>query len=295
MDITDLITFKTVVDKRGFTKAADSLHYSQSNVTKHIKKLENEIGFELFERGWRANLTKEGELFYKKIDCLLEHWSEVCTFSNEIEAEQIGELRIGIIEPMSQQFIPIIIEWLQRYRPRMNAIFEVGNTTRLCRLIQDNDLDLAFCGENPDMSKELKFQKINQDKIVIIVPMNHELLDKKAIKLEDILNYPLILGDKTCISHQVFINALEKEDLINNLKHYYICSNQLLIPDILTNNQIGIVPNNILKKTIKEVIPLKITPEGFNIVYGAVKKRGYNHLEKTLLSIINFVITKHAL
>ena len=63
IDIKELVTFKTVVEQQGFSAAADFLGYSQPNITKHIKKIEEYVGFELFVRGWSSSLTKQGELF----------------------------------------------------------------------------------------------------------------------------------------------------------------------------------------------------------------------------------------
>lgn len=50
MEIRHLQTFVTVVDKNGFTKAADHLGYAQSTITAHIQTLEDELGQPLFDR-----------------------------------------------------------------------------------------------------------------------------------------------------------------------------------------------------------------------------------------------------
>jgi len=74
MEIKELNTFKTIVEEGTFSLAAKKLNYAQSTVTTHIKKLEKELGFLLFERGWDARLTDEGNLFIEEVDNLLMHW-----------------------------------------------------------------------------------------------------------------------------------------------------------------------------------------------------------------------------
>ncbi|EFR99748.1 LysR family transcriptional regulator [Listeria seeligeri] len=291
MNINELITFKAVVEKKGFSTAAEFLGYSQSNVTKHIKKIEETVGFPLFDRGWKSTLTKEGELFYKEIDNLIDHWKSIRAISEEIAAEQVGEIRIGIIESLAKQLLPQIISWLKTHRPKMNAFFEMGNTQRLTELVQQNELDVAFVGETDSLSSELEFKKIAEDEIVFITLKHHELLNKKTLLLEDILKFPLLYGDKTCLSHQRFIAALQKDKLFSEQKTHYICSNQLLIPDILTDNQIGIVPRSIANNKATNIITLSITKKDFQLVYGAVtKKKEYNYLKNTIDAITELVL-----
>ncbi|WP_271004357.1 LysR family transcriptional regulator [Listeria seeligeri] len=291
MNINELITFKAVVEKKGFSTAAEFLGYSQSNVTKHIKKIEETVGFPLFDRGWKSTLTKEGELFYKEIDNLIDHWKSIRAISEEIAAEQVGEIRIGIIESLAKQLLPQIISWLKTHRPKMNAFFEMGNTQRLTELVQQNELDVAFVGETDSLSSELEFKKIAEDEIVFITLKHHELLNKKTLLLEDILKFPLLYGDKTCLSHQRFIAALQKDKLFSEQKTHYICSNQLLIPDILTDNQIGIVPRSIANNKATNIITLSVTKKDFQLVYGAVtKKKEYNYLKNTIDAITELVL-----
>lgn len=50
MELRQLITFKTIVEKGGFNKAAEHLGYAQSSITTHIKELEKELGRPVFDR-----------------------------------------------------------------------------------------------------------------------------------------------------------------------------------------------------------------------------------------------------
>ncbi|MBC1425581.1 LysR family transcriptional regulator [Listeria seeligeri] len=290
MNINELITFKAVVEKKGFSTAAEFLDYSQSNVTKHIKKIEETVGFSLFDRGWKSTLTKEGELFYKEVDNLIDHWKSISAISEEIAAEQIGEIRIGIMEPLAKQLLPQIIHWLKTNRPKMNAFFEMGNTQRLTDLVQHNELDIAFVGENPNISPELEFKKISEDELVFIALKEHKLVREKTVEIEDVLNYPILYGDKTCLSHQRFMKVLQNNNLVSELKTHYICSNQLLIADILAEDQIGIVPRSVLNSSATNMATLPIGNKDFRLVYGSlIKKKEYNYLKETIQAIIALV------
>ncbi|WP_252312704.1 LysR family transcriptional regulator [Sinobaca sp. H24] len=74
MELRHLITFTTIVDTGGFKKAADELGYVQSSITAHIKELEKELGYPLFDRlGKSITMTQTGERF-----CLMLSKSLIC-------------------------------------------------------------------------------------------------------------------------------------------------------------------------------------------------------------------------
>lgn len=106
MEIKELKTFKMIVQEGTFSLAAKKLNYAQSTVTTHIKKLENELGFLLFERGWDARLTEEGILFAEEVDNLLMHWNYSISQAQRISNEEKGTLRIGILESVAEKLIP---------------------------------------------------------------------------------------------------------------------------------------------------------------------------------------------
>lgn len=290
MDIKELITFKTVVEQKSFSAAADFLGYSQPNVTKHIKKIEEYVGFELFVRGWSSSLTRQGELLYKEVDNLLDHWKSVLIISDEIANEQIGEIRIGIIESLAKKIIPKIIEWLEVYRPKMSAEFDMGNTKRMYELVQSNKIDMAFCGEDLESAYQLDFKKFAEEKILFVVHADHELLKTEKLAMLDILDYPLVMGDKTCISNRKFMKVLEKNKLLHRLKKQYICSNPMLIPAILPANYIGILTQSSMVEKTDDIEILTYEDSDLEMIYGIVtKKREYDYLEKTVKQMIELL------
>lgn len=76
MEIRHLVTFITIVEHEGFTKAAEHLGYAQSTITLHIKALEEEINYPLFDRiGKRVILTETGKncchMHRKCLSCII--------------------------------------------------------------------------------------------------------------------------------------------------------------------------------------------------------------------------------
>ncbi|WIY58930.1 LysR family transcriptional regulator [Bacillus arachidis] len=240
MEIKELNTFKMIVEEGTFSLAAKKLNYAQSTVTTHIKKLENELGFLLFERGWDARLTDEGTLFAEEVDNLLMHWDYSISQAQRISNEEKGTLRIGLTESVAKKLIPSILKYLNNEKPYIHCDFVVGNTALLSQIIDQNKIDFAVCG-NSKNSSNVNFTPLCQEQIEFIVNNpHHPLLQKESVEISDIIDYPILIGENSCYYSQS-VNAFLSE---NNLsfKRVYNCSALHLIPQMVFGNAIGIIP-----------------------------------------------------
>ena len=97
MDFHHLKYFVEVADKKSFSKAARTLHISQSAISRTIKALEEELGVVLFMRNAKAvELTDAGTIFLshaKRVVFMFEHLKT--DFENEFKLEQ-GTILIGL-------------------------------------------------------------------------------------------------------------------------------------------------------------------------------------------------------
>ena len=116
MELSDLNVFATVVREGGVTRAAEKLHRVQSNVTTRVRKLEEELGVELFMRdGRRLKLAPAGHVLLGYADRLLALAAEARDALNE--AEPRGVLRLGSMESTAAARLPQPLSLLARKYP----------------------------------------------------------------------------------------------------------------------------------------------------------------------------------
>ncbi len=286
MEMKELLTFKKIIEEGTFSQAAKQLNYAQSTVTAHIKKLESEIGFLLFERGWDARLTEEGKLFAEEVENLLIHWEYSISQAQRISNEEKGSLRIGLLESVSKRLIPIILKFLNAEKPYIHCDFVVGNTAILSEMIDHNKIDFAVCGNNENISN-VKFIVICDEQIEFIVNNpEHPLLQKEFVEVFDIVDYPVIVGESNCYSYQSVSSLLAENNL--SFKRIYNCSALNLIPEMLFGNTIGIIPKGTILN--EEVLSFKV--KGFNskIPIGIlISSKNKNYLSQTKQKIMNVI------
>ncbi|WP_369899452.1 LysR substrate-binding domain-containing protein [Bacillus manliponensis] len=286
MEIKELNTFKMIVEEGTFSLAAKKLNYAQSTVTTHIKKLENELGFLLFERGWDARLTEEGTLFAEEVDNLLMHWDYSISQAQRISNEEKGTLRIGLTESVAKKLIPSILNYLDNEKPYIHCDFVVGNTALLSQILEQNKIDFAVCGNNKN-SSNMSFTPLYNEQIEFIVNNpDHPILHKESVEIFDIINYPVLIGENSCYYNQS-VNAFLSE---NNLsfKRVYNCSALHLIPHMVFGNAIGIIP----KGTILNKGNISFKVKGFDpqMPIGLlISSKNRNYLSQTKQQLMKLI------
>ena len=243
MDLKELITFQTILRQGTFSKAAESLHYAQSTITNQIKRLEKELGIDLFYRGWEVELTPAGKIFAEEVDDLINHWKFVVEQAKAIQKEEVGTINIGIIDSITN-ILPSILARFSKEKPNIVCNFIVGNTNSLAAALEKNEVDFAICAEIAGQFP-YTFESLYEEKLAFIVAKSHPLADHSRIySLDELCDYPIVTGGKNCI-YQL---KLEKELLTISKKPFcYTISQLSAIPKFITSidRTIGVIVSSI--------------------------------------------------
>ncbi len=143
LDLPLLRTFITVVDKQGFSLAANELHRTQSAVSQQIKKLEEMIGQPLLNKQGRAlKMTEAGQVVYEHGRQMLRMEQKL---REELFSEEItGRVRLGIPEDLATHYLlPILARFREQY-PRIQLAVECELTERLYENYKTNEYELVI-------------------------------------------------------------------------------------------------------------------------------------------------------
>lgn len=143
MQLKSLRLFMAVVETGSFVAAAERLHTVQSNVTAHVKKLEEELGVQLIDRKGRARPTSAGHALADHAERILAaHDEAVALFQGD--AAPRGRLRIGAMETtMALRLPPLLADFHARH-PEVDIELQAGPTADLVAGLSEGHLDGAF-------------------------------------------------------------------------------------------------------------------------------------------------------
>ncbi|WPP40076.1 LysR family transcriptional regulator [Paenibacillus hunanensis] len=280
MDLKELTTFRTVIQEGTFSRAADKLHYAQSTVTHQIQRLEKELGIQLFKRGWDAELTEAGKIYAVEVDSLMAHWQHVRDQAQQLQQEERGILRVGMIESICTTWLPTVMSRFAEQKPRIQYELTVGNTDTLTQMLIERQIELALCGE-PTKLDLLHFEPLYTERIAFIVHEQHPLAHRSQLTQDDLQQYPLAVGGRSCLYHL----RLEKEFSRLKLQPFMHSISQLSAVPALAKatGSIGVVLDStfIDKQMVKLEFPL--AEPYLNIGLLMLREQSYLPLSRQLL------------
>lgn len=219
MELRHLRCFLAVAEELHFAKAAQRLHIEQSPLSRAIKELEEELGMTLFERTTRSTrLTRAGKLFREHVPrvftALQQARESVKAASNGFH----GQLRIALSDGITPSRFSNFLALCRQEDPEIEVRLSEVPLVQQIRGLHDDLYDVGFA-RSDEVGDGIIAEEAWSEPLMVAVPDRHPLLTYKRIPLEEVLRYPLVLGDlHACegYSRQIerVLRQVDKEPLI---------------------------------------------------------------------------------
>lgn len=184
--------FQTVARRLSFTGAAEALHTSQPNISKHVRLLEAELGAALFDRlGGGVSLTDAGRIVFDYAEKLLETADDMRRALNELQGLGRGYLRLGASSTPGIYILPRLLAGFRKQYPGLEVTFRLGNSREIVQELSNDQIDLGFVGgfEN---TPRIQVQPFMDDELVLIAPEDHVFARAGAIAPQELAGETLI-------------------------------------------------------------------------------------------------------
>jgi DNA-binding transcriptional LysR family regulator len=187
--------FVTVARLGSFTRAAKHLHLSQPALTVQIRKLEEAVGVRLFDRSTRmVKLTHIGRELVPALERVLHEIDAVMVNTKELASHIKGNVTIGALPSISSKLIPSTIAEFHQQYPGIVVRLRDAMAKNLMRLLKEEEIDFGI-GTMRMPDPEIQFTPLFTDHLGIIFPAGHPLERRRAVTLEYLTAFPLILMD----------------------------------------------------------------------------------------------------
>ena len=195
MEFRVLKYFLAVAQEENLTRAAETLLTSQSNLSRQLADLENELGKKLFERGSRKiTLTEEGLYLHKRAKEIIELTER--TESEIVAFDQItaGTVHLGAAESQVMRDLAKVMMNLQTSYPLISFDIFSGSTIEVTEQLDRGLVDFAVLVAPVDLSKYDYMQLPVEETFGLIMRENSPLAEKIVIKPSDIKDIPVIVS-----------------------------------------------------------------------------------------------------
>jgi len=203
MTLTDLRYIVTLARERHFGRAAEKCFVAQPTLSVAVKKLEDELGVVLFERGAEVSVTSIGAQIVAQAERVLAEAARVTEVAAQGKDPLSGTLRIGVIYTIAPYLLPNLVPLLRERAPRMPLIIQEGFTEGLTDEVKAGALDVIIIAL-PLVQSGLVAQAVYDEAFRALVPAQHPWVKLKLIEPAWLLAEPLLmLGAGNCFRDQV--------------------------------------------------------------------------------------------
>jgi DNA-binding transcriptional LysR family regulator len=191
MDVRLLEAFRAVVDHRTVTNAATSLGVTQPAVSAQIARLEQELGFLLFERGnGRLKPTPEGLLFYAEASKALTGIDRLTQAALQIRTAQVGHLVVASHPSAAISLLPPIISAFLAERPGVLVRLVSRNSDVISRLLPSQSYDIGIA-ELPVDENAVKVTRFRL-RCVAVLPPGHPVQTHRRLSPALLAPHPVV-------------------------------------------------------------------------------------------------------
>ena len=305
MNFLALQYFVTVAEELNITKAAERLYISQQSLSKHIIKLEKDLGLKLFERAPVFALTYAGKRFLRAAVHILDSQRQIIMEMDDINNHRRGELRIGISHTRGRVLLPKILPFFAHENPLIEISVKEGNSKELEEWLLHGQIDLLIgfspitldVAETIDILHESLFLVIPQKFIIDAFPNNYEEKInefQKGIEVDIFKDCPFLLvtsGNRIRTLFDHYINSrgisinitLEIESIETLLSLACEGMGATIYPEMFVKNLSPLVSTNIISPV--QFFPLNDPETKAQLVIAFHRERYLSEAAKNFIDI----------
>lgn len=204
MTLTDLRYLVALAHERHFGRAAERCHVSQPTLSVAVKKVEDELGIQLFERSaTEVKITETGRRIVAQAEKVLLEARLIPEIAAAGKDPLAGPLRVGVIYTIGPYLLPRLIPRVHRLAPRMPLIIQENYTTRLAEALKRGELDVILISL-PFEEAGVVVQPVYDEPFRVLMPAGHPWAQGSEVRSEQLAeDQLLLLGAGNCFRDQV--------------------------------------------------------------------------------------------
>lgn len=254
MNLQQLEYIVAVDNFRHFATAAEKCFVTQPTLSMMIRKLEEELDIQIFDRSRLPVVpTEAGELVITQARAILSETARMKDLVHELKGEITGEIKIGVIPTIAPYLLPLFLPAFLKEFPRVRVKVIENTTEQIVEKLKHNALDAGILatplGESAIIENPLFYEQF-----VVYSSKKEKILEKNFILQEDIdVHHLWLLEEGHCLRAQVMnLCSLRQTELEGRQLEYEAGSIETLKKMVNLNDGTTIIPELALRDMDKK-------------------------------------------
>jgi DNA-binding transcriptional LysR family regulator len=247
IDTLGLQAFVAIAEQAGFQKAADTLHITQTALTRRLQNLEALLGVKLIERTTRTvAMTQLGSDFYPQARRLLSDLENALTEIHKTGSARRGDVSIACVPTVGVQYLPRIIqEYAARYpQNRIKILDHASSGVANAVLRREAEFGINIGGAH---HPELTSVPLLQDRFVVICRDDHPLAKRRSVSWRQLAGYPLIFAGEVS-GNRPLLDAALGTPSVPLQSHYEVQRSSTAVGLVAQGVAAAVVPSLAIQK-----------------------------------------------
>lgn len=269
MEKNQMRCFQIVAKTQNISEASRQLFISQPAVSQTISRMEDELGYLLFDRaGKRIILNENGKIMQKAIDAMNDIYADACRQIEEYNGQKSKEVSLDI--GCASMHLPDLLERLQKKNPHIRYNIYQGREKNVTtdQSIHLTAMNTSQCGNEKEIfsitgSEQMTCEVLLNEKIILALPKKHVLTRKPRIYMDDLKEESWIALNENWSLGRLIKDAVKQ--FLPEISINILLDNPSLMRELLRKGMgIGFVPEISWKNFGKDTLVLR-NVEGFDV------------------------------
>lgn len=193
IELRHLEYFLALAEELNFGRAAQRLNIAQPPLTRQIRRLEEELGVELFYRTKRrVELTEAGQAFLEEARQILAQVEQSVRVAQRASRGEIGRLIVGFEGSSTYDVIPRSLKIYRERFPEVELVVYAMTTEEQIQALLEGRIGIGFV-VSPVNDRRLAIEIILREPLVLALPESHPLATRSEVRVRELASEPFIM------------------------------------------------------------------------------------------------------
>jgi len=218
MNLRDLRYLLAVAEHGQFSRAAEACGVSQPTLSVQVRKLEEQLGVTLFERGTKSVMpTHACERLLAHVRGAVAEADAILAVARDLRDPLAGRFRLGIIPTLAPYLLPLVFAPLREALPALEIEPWEDQTLALLERLRTHQLDAAILATEVD-GPDLLSERLFDEPFLAALPPEHRLARQAQVEEAELAQDMLVLADGHCLRDQALAACGQAGPLAGSLR-----------------------------------------------------------------------------
>lgn len=216
MDLSALRIFLAVAEERSFSRAAAKVHRTQPAVSQAVKRIEEDLGEQLFDRSSKnGTLTDAGRVLQNYGQRLIRLAEETESAMRELRDLRRGRVLIGANEAAIHTLLPLMARFREKV-PDIAIDVRRVPARQIAVEVQQGSLDFGALTFRPAEEGLLEVG-VGSDELVLLMAPTHPFAKRRRVTMEDVASEPVVAHNDPSPARERVLRLFEQKHIALNM------------------------------------------------------------------------------